>query len=171
MSDEYNKGYFSTGPQRSYQAQQGQADRRERDRQAQESMDRAAREQQARDQEQRVRTAGRDQTPTAQTTLDGHRTGSHGSGLATLQGCAKGFALAGAVLFVLYAAFARNVAGWVPLAWWALQGAFAGALAGLVAYAAIVVLRIAVVVLAVVIKIAFFAALAIGGLYLLRGLA
>ncbi len=73
------------------------------------------------------------------------------------------------MVFATYAALGRNIAQWALLAWWVLQGAFAGAAAGLVVYGAIVVLRVALVVLGIAIKIAFFAALVAGALYLLRG--
>ena len=42
MSDEFNKGYFSTGPQHTYEAQQGQWARREDERRAREAAERAS---------------------------------------------------------------------------------------------------------------------------------
>lgn len=46
MNDEYNKGYNSAGLQRSYEARQGQLERREKEQMQRQEAERAAREQQ-----------------------------------------------------------------------------------------------------------------------------
>jgi hypothetical protein len=57
MNDEWNRGYFSTGPQRSHEARQGQFARQQELRQERDAAARAARERDQRMQDQMIRDA------------------------------------------------------------------------------------------------------------------
>ena len=57
MSDEWNKGYFSTGPQHSHEARQGQFARQQEQQREREAAARAAREREQRFQDQMIREA------------------------------------------------------------------------------------------------------------------
>jgi hypothetical protein len=80
----------------------------------------------------------------------------------------KGFAFTGTLLSIAYAYFGLHLVAWGQLATWGVKGALAGAAAGVAAYAVIVFLRIAIVILAVALKVGFFVAVVVGGLYLLK---
>ncbi len=166
MSDEFNKGYFTTGPHHSYEAQQGAA-QRQRDQQRDRDAQDAQRRQQDEIFERSMLATASAQTPG----WSPNSTRSSGSGTpsapATLLGCVQGCAWLGAVALLAYAFFGLNIQAWMRLAAWAVAGAAGGAAAGVLLYAAIVVLRIVVAVLAVLLNIAFWLALAGGAIYLL----
>lgn len=168
MSDEFNKGYFSYGSQRSEEAQRGRWARQEEERRERE---RAAREQSRRELDAAWERSCQQAAGGARgACTPSGTTSSSSSGApsepATLGGCVKGLAVAGAVLFVL-AALGRDISGLQALSVWAFQGAALGAVAGAVVYAAIVVLRVALVVVAFVLKVVLWLAVVGGGLYLL----
>lgn len=168
MSDEYNKGYYSAGPQRSYEAQQGQADRRDAERQARQAAEQAARVQRLQDQDRMIKAS-----KAGQTIAEGHTTGptiTTPAAPLTLLSSVQGFAIAGAVIFFAYAAFSLNMTSWGVLAKWGLQGAIAGAVAGVGIYVAVVVLRVAAVILGYFLKVAFFLGLAYVALQVLQGM-
>jgi hypothetical protein len=166
MSDEYNKGWNSVGPQRTYEAQQGQFDRRQRDHHAREAAESAAADAQRRFHVQLASVLKPHSV--ASSTAPAHPVGG---GPATLAGCVKAMAVLGTLAVLAYAAFVLRVTGWTPLAVWGVQGALAGAASGVALYAVIVLLRIAVAVVATVLKVAFYAALVLGALYTLSRLA
>ena len=169
MSNEWNKGYFSSGPQQSHQAQEGQW-ARERDDRAKEAAAQAARAQEQQHNDAMLRHAHALNTSTSS---GGYSSASYGGSAspATLLGCMKGVATAGAIVMLAYAAFGLGVAGWSALAVWGLQGALGGAVAGVVLYAAIAILRVAFAVLAIVLKVALWAALAVAAFYVFANMA
>lgn len=166
MSDEFDKGYFSYGPQATEEARRGQWARQEDERREREQRQR---EQSRREHDEAWQRHHRELTTASQGHLDARQWAPSSSGgsaePATLSGCIKGVAVTGAVFLSLYA-FGTGVAGW-HLAVWAAVGAAAGAVAGVAVYAAIIILRIAVSVVAFLLKMAFWLAIVGGGLYLL----
>lgn len=169
MSDEFNKGYFSTGPQHTYEAQQGQWARLEDERRAREAAERAERERQERSNEQWLRAASATWQPGAAlppTASNGAQVPS-GASPPTLAGCVKGWALLGMVLAGGYAWLVVGMPAGPALLGWVGQGALFGAVAGAVAYAALVVLGVVFKALAVLLRFAAIAAVIVGALYLL----
>lgn len=167
MNDEYNKGYNSAGPQRSYDAQQGQFDRREKERQAREASERAAREQRQRDQDRRIKEAN--QTGTVHGP-GGTRSPRPTAPALTWQSSVRDFAGLGALLFTVYSAFTQSQVTGELLFAWAIQGALAGGVAGIVIYAAVLALRLGAAILGFVIKVSAALLLLYIGLLLLQNL-
>lgn len=166
MNDEYNKGYNSAGPQRSYEARQGQLDRREKEQMQRQAAERATREQQWRDHEQRTRAA----LPGAAKTSGGLRQPQPASPPMTWQSAVRDFAGLGAVLLVIYSVFTQSLITWELLFGWAIKGALAGAVVGIVVYVAVLALRLGAIILTWAIKIAFGLFLLYIGLLVLRDL-
>ncbi len=169
MSDEFNKGYFSTGPQHTYEAQQGQWARREDERRAREAAERAERERQERANEQWLRAASATWQPGAALPHTGSRA-AHAPGSKappTLAACVKGWALLGMVLAGGYAWLVIGMPAGPALLGWVGQGALWGAVAGAVAYAALVILGVVFKALAVLLRFAAIAAMLVGALYLI----
>ena len=169
MSNEWNKGYFSSGPQQSHQAQEGQW-ARERDDRAKEAAQAARVQEQQRHNDAMLRHAHALNTSTSS---GGNSSASYSGSAspATLLGCIKGVATVGAIVMLAYAAFELGVAGWSALAVWGVQGALGGAVAGVVLYAGIAILRVAFSVLAIVLKVALWVALAFAALYVIANMA
>lgn len=169
MSDEFNKGYFSTGPQRSYEAQQGQWKRLEDERREREAAARAERERQERSNERLLRAASAPRQPGASLP----RIGSNGarapvgSSPPTLAGCVKGWAMLGMALAGGYAWLVVGMPAGPALPGWVGQGALFGAVAGAAAYAALVVLGVVFKALAAMLRYAAIAAVLVGALYLI----
>lgn len=90
---------------------------------------------------------------------DSDRAASGGGSPPTLSGCVKSCTVLGAVLMAAYAALGLGLMAWSSLAVWAVQGAFWGAVAGIAAYVALVILGFAMKVLAMLVKFALYAGL------------
>lgn len=167
MSDEFNKGYFSTGPQRSYEAQQGQWKRLEDERREREGSARAERERQERSNDQWLRAAyGQPGASLPRIGSNGARARAGGSP-STFLGFVKGWALLGMVLAGAYAWWVVGMPAGPTLLGWIGQGALWGAVAGAAAYGALALLGVVFKALAVLLRFAAIAALFLGVLYLI----
>lgn len=169
MSDEFNKGYFSTGPQRSYEAQQGQWKRLEDERREREAAARTERERQERSNEQLLRAASAPRQPGASLPLIGSNGARARAGgpPSTFLGFVKGWALLGMALAGGYAWWVLGMPVGPSLLGWVGQGALFGAVAGAAAYAVLVVLGVVFKALAVLLRFAAIAAMLVGALYLI----
>ena len=167
-SDEWNKGYFSCGPQHSYDAQQG-AWARQQD----EAREARAREERAQAERDRDMLASMRQAFTVP--APGWQQYSayppSSAAPATFAGTVKGMALLGGLLALAYAYFVLQLAAAAALGQWAIAGVAAGAAAGVALYAVIVVCRALFAVLVVVLRVVLWVGLVAGALYLLANMA
>ena len=162
-SNEWNRGYFGHGQSGSADAMAGAARRQsERLAEQQRQQDQAA----ARDADwarshQRYVGNGQSTLPSSTSeTFGGHR-----GDPATFSGAVRWFAVAGVLVSLVYAYGVLHVVDWPPLLLWAAKGLLAGLVVGAVAYALVVILRVAFAVLAVALKLGLWAAAIGGGLY------
>jgi hypothetical protein len=167
---EFSKGYFSTGSQGSFDAEQGrqarlrddraEAQRQEHARSVKESdafYARAARDNQA---------LVKGLLPPKSEYRGTDATSAHSGTPATFTGTVKGMALVGGLAGLAYAYFALQLTHWASFGLWAIKGTLVGAAAGVALYLSIVVLRVVFAIVAVIVKIALWAGLIFGGLYL-----
>ncbi|CAI10655.1 hypothetical protein p2A261 (plasmid) [Aromatoleum aromaticum EbN1] len=168
MSDEFNKGYFSTGAQHTYEAKMGRWARLEEERRAEEAARRQSEREGQEHLEKQLKYAASLTRPAPGSASYGpSAVAAAGSGGApSLAGCVKGCAVLGALLMVAYAVFGLNIVADSVLFAWGVKGALWGAAGGVAVYVALVVLGLAMKVLGVLIKFAFYAALVVGLLYL-----
>jgi hypothetical protein len=166
-SDEWNKGYFSYGPHHSHDARQGAwAREQERVREAQ------AREERARAARDREVLASMRQGFTLPAPGWQQYTAYPASSAepATFGGTVRSMAMLGCVLGLAYAYFVLQLAAVAALGRWAIAGVAAGAAAGVALYAVILVCRALFAVLVIVLRVALWAGLVIGALYLLANM-